>query len=157
MGAAATVRREQGAPCWPGGCGGGMCCWRALLLTVLLVLEGNFTIWEFRVSGNETVPDEVILRALEDYGITIGTRSLDIDQKDMRNHVLLELKDVVWLAVNVKGCVAQVQVVERVRGQAVVEDRLTMWWPGVRACHPGEALEARPWCCPEPPLPRGSC
>ena len=96
-----------------------------LLLTVLLVLEGNFTIWEFRVSGNETVPDEVILRALEDYGITIGTRSLDIDQKDMRSHVLLELKDVVWLAVNVKGCVAQVQVVERVRGQAVVEDRLT--------------------------------
>lgn len=67
----------------------------------------------------------MILRALEDYGITIGTRSLDIDQKDMRNHVLLELKDVVWLAVNVKGCVAQVQVVERVRGQAVVEDRLT--------------------------------
>mgnify|MGYP000252408246 CR=1 FL=1 len=95
------------------------------VLTVLLVLEGNFTIWEFRVSGNETVPDEVILRALEDYGITIGTRSLDIDQKDMRSHVLLELKDVVWLAVNVKGCVAQVQVVERVRGQAVVEDRLT--------------------------------
>ena len=43
----------------------------------------------------------------------------------MRSHVLLELKDVVWLAVNVKGCVAQVQVVERVRGQAVVEDRLT--------------------------------
>ena len=67
----------------------------------------------------------MILRALEDYGITIGTRSLDIDQKDMRSHVLLELKDVVWLAVNVKGCVAQVQVVERVRGQAVVEDRLT--------------------------------
>ena len=97
----------------------------SLFLTVLLVLEGNFTIWEFRVSGNETVPDEAVLRALEDYGITIGTRSLDIDQKDMRNHVLLELEDVVWLAVNVKGCVAQVQVVERVRGQAVVEDRLT--------------------------------
>ena len=29
VGAAATVRREQGVPCWPGGCGGGMCCWRA--------------------------------------------------------------------------------------------------------------------------------
>ena len=82
----------------------------AALLTVLLVVEGNFTIWEFQVSGNETVPDEAVLRALEDYGITIGTRSLDIDQKDMRNHVLLELEDVVWLAVNVRGCVARVQV-----------------------------------------------
>ena len=93
-----------------------------ILLTVLLVVEGNFTIWEFQVSGNETVPDEAVLRALEDYGITIGTRSLDIDQKDMRNHVLLELEDVVWLAVNVRGCVARVQVVERVRGQDMVED-----------------------------------
>ena len=94
----------------------------AALLTVLLVVAGNFTIWEFQVSGNETVPDEAVLRALEDYGITIGTRSLDIDQKDMRNHVLLELEDVVWLAVNVRGCVARVQVVERVRGQDMAED-----------------------------------
>ena len=94
----------------------------AALLTVLLVVEGNFTIWEFQVSGNETVPDEAVLRALEDYGITIRTPSLDIDQKDMRNHVLLELEDVVWLAVNVRGCVARVQVVERVRGQDMVED-----------------------------------
>lgn len=125
VGAAATVRREQGAPLLARRLRRRYVLLAGLLLTVLLVLEGNFTIWEFRVSGNETVPDEVILRALEDYGITIGTRSLDIDQKDMRSHVLLELKDVVWLAVNVKGCVAQVQVVERVRGQAVVEDRLT--------------------------------
>lgn len=125
VGAAATVRREQGAPLLARRLRRRYVLLAGLLLTVLLVLEGNFTIWDFRVSGNETVPDEVILRALEDYGITIGTRSLDIDQKDMRNHVLLELKDVVWLAVNVKGCVAQVQVVERVRGQAVVEDRLT--------------------------------
>ena len=36
--------------------------------------------------------------------------------------VLLELEDVVWLAVNVRGCVARVQVVERVRGQDMVED-----------------------------------
>ena len=125
VGAAATVRREQGAPLLARRLRRRYVLLAGLLLTVLLVLEGNFTIWEFRGSGNETVPDEVILRALEDYGITIGTRSLDIDQKDMRSHVLLELKDVVWLAVNVKGCVAQVQVVERVRGQAVVEDRLT--------------------------------
>lgn len=158
VGAAATVRREQGAPLLARRLRRRYVLLAGLLLTVLLVLEGNFTIWEFRVSGNETVPDEVILRALEDYGITIGTRSLDIDQKDMRNHVLLELKDVVWLAVNVKGCVAQVQVVERVRGRLWWRTGSPMWWPGVRAWSPGwRPWEARPWCCPEPPLPRGSC
>lgn len=33
----------------------------------------------------------------------------------MRNHVLLALPEVSWLAVNVRGCVAHVQVVERHR------------------------------------------
>ena len=122
VGAAATVRREQGAPLLARRLRRRYVLLAAALLTVLLVVEGNFTIWEFQVSGNETVSDEAVLRALEDYGITIGTRSLDIDQKDMRNHVLLELEDVVWLAVNVRGCVARVQVVERVRGQDMVED-----------------------------------
>ena len=131
VGASATVRREQGAPLLARRLRRRYVLLAAALLTVLLVVEGNFTIWEFQVSGNETVSDEAVLRALEDYGITIGTRSLDIDQKDMRNHVLLELEDVVWLAVNVRGCVARVQVVERVRGQDMVEDG------PAGACDPG--------------------
>lgn len=121
VGAAATVRREQGAPLLARRLRRRYVLLAAALLTVLLVVEGNFTIWEFQVSGNETVPDEAVLRALEDYGITIGTRSLDIDQKDMRNHVLLELHDVSWLTVNVKGCVAYVQVVERQRPPEIAE------------------------------------
>ena len=122
VGAAATVRREQGAPLLARRLRRRYVLLAAALLTVLLVVEGNFTIWEFQVSGNETVPDEAVLRALEDYGITIGTRSLDIDQKDMRNHVLLELEDVVWLAVNVRGCTAHVQVVERTRPPHLYRD-----------------------------------
>lgn len=81
----------------------------------LLLFGGNLFIWEFRVSGNETVPTETVLRALENYGITIGSPGLHIDQEDMRNHVLLEVGDLSWLTVNVKGCVAHVQVVERHR------------------------------------------
>ena len=95
-------------------------------LFLLAFLCSNLFIWEFRVSGNETVPAEKILRALEEYGLTVGSRSADIDQEDMRNHVLLELPDVSWLAVNVKGCVAHVQVVERLRPPpAVREDEIT--------------------------------
>ena len=76
---------------------------------------GNLVIWDFQVSGNDTVPTETILRALEDYGITVGSPGLHIDQETMRNHVLLALPEVSWLAVNVRGCVAHVQVVERHR------------------------------------------
>ena len=88
----------------------------------LLLFGGNLFIWEFRVSGNETVPTETVLRALENYGITVGSPGLEIDQEDMRNHVLLELPDVVWLTVNMRGCTAHVQVVERVRPPHLYRD-----------------------------------
>ena len=79
----------------------------------LLLFGGNLFIWEFRVSGNETVPTETVLRALENYGITVGSPGLEIDQEDMRNHVLLEIPELSWVAVNVSGCRANVEVRER--------------------------------------------
>ena len=89
--------------------------WAALVLTVGLIWYGNNFIWDFQVTGNDTVATEDILRALEHSGVTIGTRALSFDQETLRNHVLLELGDISWLSVNVKGCTAHVQVVERKR------------------------------------------
>ena len=41
------------------------------VLALVLMFGGNLVIWDFQVSGNDTVPTETILRALEDYGITV--------------------------------------------------------------------------------------
>ena len=115
IGAQVTVCRKSGAPeLWR------RCRHRYVLLAAALVLPlllavGSAFIWDFEVTGNDTVPTETILRALEDYGITVGSPGLHIDQETMRNHVLLALPEVSWLAVNVRGCVAHVQVVERHR------------------------------------------
>lgn len=88
----------------------------------ILLLCGQLFIWDFEVEGNETIPTETILRALEDYGVGVGTWSLSLDQEALRNHVLLKLHDVSWMAVNVRGCTAHVQVVERRRPPAIVRD-----------------------------------
>ena len=82
-----------------------------LMLTMAL---GSTHIWAFQVTGNDTVPTETILRTLEKHGVALGARSR-IDQEALRNQVLLELPDVVWLTVNMRGCTAHVQVVERQR------------------------------------------
>lgn len=85
----------------------------AVVLAAVLAL-GSTHIWDFQVTGNDTVPTETILRTLEKYGVALGARSR-IDQEALRNQVLLELPDVVWLTVNMRGCTAHVQVVERQR------------------------------------------
>ena len=95
--------------------------WGTLAAVLALFWYGNTFIWDFQVTGNETVPTEKILRALENSGVTTGTRSLSFDQEELRNHVLLELGDISWLSVNVKGCTAHVQVVERKRPPEIVD------------------------------------
>ena len=93
----------------------------ALVLPLLLALGSAF-IWDFAVSGNDTVPTEEILQALERCGVRVGTRGVGLDQDDLRNRVLPMLPDVVYLAVNVRGCTAHVQVVERTRPPHLYRD-----------------------------------
>lgn len=80
----------------------------------LLLLTGSFFIWDFEITGNSSVPDEEILRSLEKNGVGLGTFCLSVDEAELRNHVLLDLPRLSWIAVNVSGCKAHVQVRERV-------------------------------------------
>lgn len=93
----------------------------AALLPVALAVGSGF-IWTFEVSGADTVPEEQILQALERCGVKIGTRGVGLDQDALRNRVLPLLPDVVYLTVNVRGCTARVQVVERTRPPHLYRD-----------------------------------
>ena len=84
---------------------------------------GSFFIWDFQVEGNETVPTERILRALEKNGVGLGTFGLSLDGEDIRNHVLLDVPELVWIAVNVSGCRASVQVRERTPPPVMIDRR----------------------------------
>ena len=92
------------------------------ILLPLLLAVGSAFIWDFEVTGNDTVPTESVLQALERCGVRVGTRGVGLDQDELRNRVLPLLPDVVYLAVNVKGCTAHVQVVERVRPPHLYRD-----------------------------------
>lgn len=94
-----------------------------LLGCALALFLGSFFIWDFQVEGNETVPTERILRALEKNGVTRGTFGLSLDGEDIRNHVLLDVPELIWIAVNVSGCRAEVQVRERTPPPVMIDRR----------------------------------
>ncbi|MBE6995820.1 MAG: sporulation protein YqfD [Ruminococcaceae bacterium] len=109
-----TVLRREGAPyflrrfrCRPALVTGLVGCVLALFL-------GSFFVWDFQVTGNETVPTERILRALEQQGVGLGSFGFSLDGEEIRNYVLLEIPELSWIAVNVSGCRAMVQVRERI-------------------------------------------
>ena len=77
------------------------------------VLIGAFFVWDIQITGNETVPREVILRSLEKNGVHRGCFGFALNGEDIRNHVLLEIPELSWVAVNVSGCRANVEIRER--------------------------------------------
>ena len=53
----------------------------------------------------------------------IGTFGISLDTEDIRNHVLLEIPELLWITVNVSGCRAYVEVRERVEAPEPVDER----------------------------------
>ena len=94
-----------------------------LLACALGLFLGSFFIWDFSVEGNVTVPTERILRALEQNGVGLGTFGMGLDSEGLRNHVLLDLPELSWIAVNVSGCRATVQVRERIPAPVRIDKR----------------------------------
>ena len=110
--------------------------------SALALFLGSFFIWDFEITGNEAVPEERILRALERCGVAIGSFGLSLDGEDIRNHVLLEIPELSWIAVNVSGCRASVQVRERVEPPELLDQRTPA---NVVARRAGLVLEVRDW------------
>ena len=94
-----------------------------LVSCALGLFLGSFFIWDFQVEGNETVPTERILRALEKNGVKRGAFGLSLNGEDIRNHVLLDVPELSWIGVNVSGCRAEVQVRERVPPPVLIDRR----------------------------------
>ena len=53
----------------------------------------------------------------------IRTFGISLDTEDIRNHVLLEIPEPLWITVNVSGCRAYVEVRERVEAPEPVDER----------------------------------
>lgn len=93
-----------------------------LAVTAALAL-GSFCVWDFEIEGETAVSDEELLRVLGKYGVGIGSFCWDIDQEALRNHVLLELDELSWITVNVRGYRALVQVRPRTPKPEIVDEQ----------------------------------
>ncbi len=85
----------------------------AVLAAALLLVAQNF-IWEIRVEGNETIPDGMILSTVERYGLTVGAVKASLNTGDIAHLTAIQHPDITWLAVNILGCRAVIEVEERI-------------------------------------------
>lgn len=97
--------------------------WITFGVCVAALFWSSFFIWDFEIEGNEAVSQQEILRALEKNGIGFGTYGFSVDSSELRNYMLLEIPELSYIAVNVKGCRAYVQVRERVPAPEIIDKK----------------------------------
>lgn len=84
-----------------------------ILFDLLCVLILPCFVFFFQVEGNTTVPETLILRELENAGVTFGTYGPDIYPKQVKDHMIHALPKLQWVTVTQHGCRATVVVRER--------------------------------------------
>lgn len=84
-----------------------------LVLAAITVIYQNFAIWDITISGNRRIGDSEILSTLEKAGIKIGKRYDRNSLSAVCNRFILLDDRFSWIAVNMSGNVAFVEVKER--------------------------------------------
>lgn len=78
---------------------------------LLTVLSGR-VIWDVRIEGNERVSDSEIIALLKERGVGIGSKLDEIDIDGTETRFLIASDEISWMAINITGTVAEVEVRE---------------------------------------------
>lgn len=117
--------RQQGAPHFLRRLLGRPVLVAVLLLNLAAALILPQFVFFYEVEGNETVPEEKILRALAELDVGFGTFGPQIRPQWIKDHILNMIPELQWITVTQNGCVAQVVVRERLE-MPETEDRTAL-------------------------------
>lgn len=98
------------------------CLWISLLAGLIMVLTVPKFVLFYEIEGNQSIPDSVIARGLDELGIRFGEYGPSIKSQWVEDHMLNLVEGLEWVTVNQSGCKAIVEVRER-PSTPVVTDR----------------------------------
>ena len=92
------------------------------LLTAGLLLFSSLFIWDIQVLGCQKLTQARVLRALSDCGVEQGSFRFGLNSDLVRSRVLVELPEIAWMTVNVRGSRATVLILEREEKPEIVAE-----------------------------------
>ena len=101
-GAAFVMRRYHARP--------GLLAGVVVYAVLLVFLSGR--IWSLDIRGLDSADEAALRGLLAEHGVAVGRAKAGVDSEAVRLDALTRLTDISWLAVNLDGCVAEVEVRE---------------------------------------------
>lgn len=83
------------------------------VLFVLLIYVLTSFVWAIEISGNKEVETRVLLEKLASLGVKPGVLKYKVDPDKIVNKMILDIEELSWVSVVVKGTKVKVQVAER--------------------------------------------
>lgn len=84
-----------------------------MLLFLFLTFFLSSRVLFVNVEGCLTVPDRKVLDVAQSYGVSFGASRQALRSERIKNALLTEIPELQWAGVNTRGCVAEIQVKER--------------------------------------------
>ncbi len=84
-----------------------------LFFIIALYLLSSF-VWFIEVKGNERIPTERILAAINKYGIQQGVPKWSFSRVEVEEQVLREIGDLSYIKIDIRGVKANIKVVEKI-------------------------------------------
>lgn len=83
------------------------------VLFFAIIISSQRIIWDFDITGNESIPDQEIIAALEAVGCSSGGLISKLDFGIIQNNCLIRAEELAWISVNMDGNLARVEVREK--------------------------------------------
>ena len=111
-----------------------------LFLFALFLFGMTRFIWTIEVVGNDTIPDSVVLRQLEEAGVRPGVLRRSINVRDVERQTMYGIREIGWIALNIDGSSISVVVNEAIAQPPDIDPRSPS---NIVAAHPGQLIELR--------------
>ena len=79
-------------------------------------------IWTVEITGNKNLENEFLMSKLSSFGVKTGTLKYGINPDQVVTGMMLEVRELAWIAVVVKGTKVKVSLTERTEPPAVLSD-----------------------------------
>jgi len=86
-----------------------------LLPIVLIIVSAVFSrfIWKVEIEGGDKELQEQVLEKISQEGVFLGALKHEIDQYDVKRTAIMEIEDLSWMWVDIRGTTAKVKIRKR--------------------------------------------
>ena len=92
-----------------------------IIITFLIIITSNF-VWNIEIKGAENIDVNELINQLNEQGLSVGKYKGSINTKQIINEMRLNRDDIAWMAIDLKGTNAIVEIAQATSKPEVIDE-----------------------------------